>query len=306
MPLRHKEVHAPCCNACLAPLPHRLQALPYRLPQVEPKPLKICLPLHCENPRLVSACALAPWLPLLTLHLAQHHTTSCRAIMSTFLQHPNTLFFLSSFSPSADPEDGGTTPHIGLPLVIISSNSPTLTSLPLQTPEDGGTTPDTACSSNKDTPLPPSPFLSPSADTEDGSSDRGKLLGSLPLKGGTFEQSAEWLEREHKLVWVLKHLKGGREHTLRVGGGEVLTVPPSVCVGCAWSQGACGSTWHTGIGEVQLGGRVRFICAPARNGTCRARAQLTESYWQGSAGGMYQKGSWMCLLPLTTPLTAAL
>ncbi|GAB4820763.1 hypothetical protein N2152v2_007809 [Parachlorella kessleri] len=45
---------------------------------------------------------------------------------------------------------------------------------------------------------------------------RGKLL-PLPGKGGgaAFEQSAEWLERERKVVWGLKHLKGGREHTLR-------------------------------------------------------------------------------------------
>lgn len=52
----------------------------------------------------------------------------------------------------------------------------------------------------------------PAADTED--EERSRL--PLPLKGGAFEQSAEWLERERKIVWGLKHLKGGREHTLRV------------------------------------------------------------------------------------------
>lgn len=43
--------------------------------------------------------------------------------------------------------------------------------------------------------------------------NESKLL-ALPGKGA-FEQSAEWRERERKLVWSLKNLRGGREHTLR-------------------------------------------------------------------------------------------
>lgn len=43
--------------------------------------------------------------------------------------------------------------------------------------------------------------------------NESKLL-ALPGKGA-FEQAAEWRERERKLVWSLKNLRGGREHTLR-------------------------------------------------------------------------------------------
>lgn len=43
--------------------------------------------------------------------------------------------------------------------------------------------------------------------------NESKLL-ALPGKGA-FEQSAEWREKERKLVWNLKNLRGGREHTLR-------------------------------------------------------------------------------------------
>ncbi|KAI7838129.1 hypothetical protein COHA_008060 [Chlorella ohadii] len=50
--------------------------------------------------------------------------------------------------------------------------------------------------------------------------NEAKLL-ALPGKGA-FEQSAEWRERDRKLVWSLKNLKGGREHTLRCR----LTVEP--------------------------------------------------------------------------------
>lgn len=41
------------------------------------------------------------------------------------------------------------------------------------------------------------------------------LLAALPGKG-PFEQSAEWSERDRQLVWSLKNLRGGKEHTLRV------------------------------------------------------------------------------------------
>jgi AP-4 complex subunit mu-1 len=50
--------------------------------------------------------------------------------------------------------------------------------------------------------------------------NEAKLL-ALPGKGA-FEQSAEWRERDRKLVWSIKNLKGGREHTLRCR----LTVEP--------------------------------------------------------------------------------
>lgn len=50
--------------------------------------------------------------------------------------------------------------------------------------------------------------------------NESKLL-AMPGKGA-FEQSADWRERERKLVWSLKNLKGGREHTLRCR----LTVEP--------------------------------------------------------------------------------
>ncbi|KAL4442926.1 hypothetical protein ABPG77_008417 [Micractinium sp. CCAP 211/92] len=50
--------------------------------------------------------------------------------------------------------------------------------------------------------------------------NESKLL-ALPGKGA-FEQAAEWRERERKLVWSLKNLRGGREHTLRCR----LTVEP--------------------------------------------------------------------------------
>ena len=45
-----------------------------------------------------------------------------------------------------------------------------------------------------------------------------KLLSSVSGKGGPFEQSADWHERDHKLVWSLRNLKGGKEHALRVSG----------------------------------------------------------------------------------------
>lgn len=50
--------------------------------------------------------------------------------------------------------------------------------------------------------------------------NESKLL-ALPGRGA-FEQRAEWRERERKLVWSIKNLKGGREHTLRCR----LTVDP--------------------------------------------------------------------------------
>lgn len=59
-------------------------------------------------------------------------------------------------------------------------------------------------------PGPPRPPARP-ADAPNES----KLL-QMPGKGGAFEQSAEWRERDRKLVWSIKNLKGGREHTLRV------------------------------------------------------------------------------------------
>ncbi|KAL4857960.1 AP-4 complex subunit mu [Chlorella vulgaris] len=43
--------------------------------------------------------------------------------------------------------------------------------------------------------------------------NESKLL-ALPGRG-VFEQSAEWRERERKLVWSIKNLRGGQEHTLR-------------------------------------------------------------------------------------------
>ena len=46
------------------------------------------------------------------------------------------------------------------------------------------------------------------------------LLSVLP--GKTFTQRAEWYDRDSKIKWLLKNLKGGREHTLRVR----LTVEP--------------------------------------------------------------------------------
>jgi hypothetical protein len=33
---------------------------------------------------------------------------------------------------------------------------------------------------------------------------------------GLFGQQAEWDAREHRLIWSLKNLKGGKEHVLRV------------------------------------------------------------------------------------------
>lgn len=60
-------------------------------------------------------------------------------------------------------------------------------------------------------------------------------LLAMPGKGA-FGQSAEWREKERKLVWSLKNLKGGREHTLRcrlTGAWGVWGVHASVsaCVG---------------------------------------------------------------------------
>lgn len=46
----------------------------------------------------------------------------------------------------------------------------------------------------------------------DGSST---LLASIPGKA-SFSQHAEWKEREKKVVWSLKHLRGGKEHVLKV------------------------------------------------------------------------------------------
>lgn len=59
---------------------------------------------------------------------------------------------------------------------------------------------------------PPPPAHLPSLSQADAPNE-SKLL-ALPGKGA-FEQRAEWRERERKLVWSLKNLKGGREHTLR-------------------------------------------------------------------------------------------
>ena len=55
----------------------------------------------------------------------------------------------------------------------------------------------------------------------DTPSGEGSLLGSLPVKG-VFTQMAEWNAQDHRLVWSLKNLKGGREYVLRTR----LTIDP--------------------------------------------------------------------------------
>ncbi len=67
-------------------------------------------------------------------------------------------------------------------------------------------------------PLPPTVSRAHlDTDTQD---NEGPLLSKLT--GKSFQQSAEWYPRDSKLVWVLRNLPGGREHTLRVR----LTVEP--------------------------------------------------------------------------------
>lgn len=46
------------------------------------------------------------------------------------------------------------------------------------------------------------------------SSIEGSLLGALSGRSG-FQQKAEWYGKEHRLVWSLRNLRGGKEHTLR-------------------------------------------------------------------------------------------
>lgn len=49
-------------------------------------------------------------------------------------------------------------------------------------------------------------------DTPQGESS---LLSSIPGAKATFEQRADWSERDRRLTWSLKNLKGGKEHVLR-------------------------------------------------------------------------------------------
>jgi AP-4 complex subunit mu-1 len=66
-------------------------------------------------------------------------------------------------------------------------------------------------------PLPPS-VQRVHCETDAAPGEGNSLLGNaLPLAmKGMFGQQAEWDAREHRLIWSLKNLKGGKEHVLRV------------------------------------------------------------------------------------------
>ncbi len=66
-------------------------------------------------------------------------------------------------------------------------------------------------------PLPPS-VQRVHCETDSAPGEGNSLLGNaLPLAmKGLFGQQAEWDAREHRLIWSLKNLKGGKEHVLRV------------------------------------------------------------------------------------------
>jgi AP-4 complex subunit mu-1 len=67
-------------------------------------------------------------------------------------------------------------------------------------------------------PLPPSvQRVHCETDSPPGEGTSGILGNALPLAmKGMFGQQAEWDAREHRLIWSLKNLKGGKEHVLRV------------------------------------------------------------------------------------------
>ena len=69
-------------------------------------------------------------------------------------------------------------------------------------------------------PLPPTVSRAHiETDTPEGDTS---ILGGVLASKSSFQQRAEWNGRESRLTWLLRNLKGGREHTLRVR----LTIEP--------------------------------------------------------------------------------